>query len=698
VRSVIVAREIPIERTRNIGIMAHIDAGKTTTSERILYYTGRSHKMGEVHEGAATMDYMEQEQERGITITSAATTCTWRHHRINLIDTPGHVDFTIEVERSLRVLDGAIALFDAVAGVESQTETVWRQADRYHVPRICFINKADRVGADPVAAIRQIRDKLKANPVVLHLPIGLEDEFAGIIDLVAMKSVVWDDETLGLEFETSDIPDERRDEAEIARDEMLQAIADVDDELMGRYLEHSDLTSDEIKAALRRCTIALRAVPVLIGAAFKNKGVQALLDAVVDFLPSPVDIPPVTGLDPDHSDRTVTRTASDDEPFAALVFKILSDPYGQLTFFRVYSGSLESGQTVYNATKGKRERIGRLLRMHANKREDIKEVYCGNIAAAIGLRTATTGDTLCDEKAPVVLERMEIPEPVISIAIEPYTKVDADKLTKALASLAVEDPSFRVHQDPDTSQTLISGMGELHLEVLVDRMRREFGVEAGVGRPQVAYRETVMGKAEGEGRFVRQTGGRGQYGHAKIVVESNGSGKGYQFINATVGGSIPREFIAPIDKGIQEALGRGLLAGYPIVDIKATLVDGSYHEVDSSEMAFKIAGSMAFQDAAHKAGVHLLEPIMSVEARTPEEYMGEVIGDLSARRGKISGMESRVGTQIIEAHVPLAEMFGYATDLRSRTQGRADFIMRFAHYAPVPSHISEAIVARIRGL
>jgi elongation factor G len=694
-------REIPIERTRNIGIMAHIDAGKTTTSERILYYTGVSYKMGEVHEGAATMDWMEQEQERGITITSAATTCFWKNHRINLIDTPGHVDFTIEVERSLRVLDGAVALFDVVSGVEPQSETVWRQADRYQVPRIAFLNKADRVGADPQRAVQQIRDRLKANPVVVHLPIGLEADFAGVVDLIAMKAIVWDEESLGAEFHIGDIPDDLRDDAFVWRDEMLQALANVDDELMARYLEGPDPSPAHVRAALRRATIGLRAVPVLIGASFKNKGVQPLLDAVVDYLPSPADIPPVRGVHPDDG-RPVERRASDDEPFAALVFKIMTDPFvGQLTYFRVYSGTVESGQTVYNATKGKRERIGRLLSMHANKREEIKDLVCGNIAAAVGLRTAATGDTLCDETRPILLERMTVPNPVISIAIEPRTQADQEKIGVALAKLSLEDPSFRVHTDPDTSQTLISGMGELHLEIIVDRLLREFKVEAAVGRPQVAYRETIgnhrPGGVEAEGRFVRQSGGRGQYGHAKIRLEALPPGGGYRFENAVVGGAIPREYIPAIDKGIQEAMQRGVLVGYPVTDVKVTLLDGTYHEVDSSELAFKIAGSLAFQEGARRAGLVLLEPMMALEVVTPEEFLGEVMGDLAARRAKVTGLDARPGVQVITADAPLATMFGYATDLRSRTQGRATFTMQFAHYAPVPAQIGDEIVAKIKG-
>jgi elongation factor G len=690
------AREYPIERTRNIGIMAHIDAGKTTASERILYYTGVSYKMGEVHEGAATMDWMEQEQERGITITSASTTCYWRSHRINLIDTPGHVDFTIEVERSLRVLDGAVALFDAVAGVQPQSETVWRQANRYGVPRICFINKADRVGANPARAIDHIRERLKANPLAVHLPLGLEADFVGIIDLVAMKAIVWDEESLGAQFHTGEIPAERRDEAILSRQYLLEALADVDDQLMARVLEGTEVTESEIKAAIRRATIGLKAVPVLIGAAFKNKGIQPLLDAVVDYLPSPLDIPLAKGTNPDNGKEALRRT-SDDEPFCALAFKIMTDPFvGQLTFFRVYSGVVESGQTVYNATKGKRERIGRLLRMHANKREEIKEVHTGNIAAAVGLRTAATGDTLCDEKAPIVLIPLTVPEPVISIAIEPKTKADADKLGAALQKLALEDPSFRVHTDPESAQTIISGMGELHLEIIVDRLLREWKVEAAVGKPQVAYRETISRAAKGEGRFIRQTGGRGQYGHCRIQIEPN-PGKGYEFSNDIKGGVIPKEYITPIDKGIQGALSRGVLAGYPMIDVKVSLYDGSYHDVDSSEMAFNVAGSLGLQDAAHQAGVILLEPLMEVEVVVPEDFMGAVVGDLNARRGRVTGMEPQGGVQVIKSEVPLANMFGYVNDLRSATQGRATYTMQFARYAPVPAHISEEIVAKVKG-
>jgi len=696
-RIVIVSREFPIERTRNIGIMAHIDAGKTTTSERILFYTGVQHRMGEVHEGTTTMDWMEQEQERGFTITAAATTCFWRGHRINLIDTPGHVDFTIEVERSLRVLDGAVAVFCAVAGVQPQSETVWRQADRYNVPRIAFINKADRVGADPVRTVQQIRDRLRANPLTLQLALGLEDDFIGVIDLVEMKSIVWDDESLGVEFEVGDVPDERRDEAEMARDELLQALADVDDQIMAHYLEGKYVGPAEVRAALRRATIANRAVPVLVGAAFRNKGVQPLLDAVVDFLPAPTDIPPIRGKNPDTGELE-ERTASDDAPFAALAFKIMTDPrVGNLTYFRVYSGTLESGDTVYNATKGKRERIGRLLRMHANHREEIKDVVAGNIAAAVGLRVTATGDTLCDEKTPLVLESLTIPTPVIAITVEPKSQEDAEKLTLSLQKLALEDPSFHVSIDPDSGQTIISGMGELHLEIIVDRLLREFKVAATVGKPQVAYRETIARRAEGEGKYIRESGGRGQYGHVKLVLEPLPAGTGYRFTNATIGGVLPKEFIPAIDRGIAEQLARGVLAGYPMVDVEATVVDGSHHDVDSSEMAFNVAASLAVRDACTSAGVQLLEPVMDIEIVTPEEFLGDVIGDLNSRRGRITGMDPRAGVQVLAGQVPLASMFGYATDIRSRTQGRATFTMQFAQYAPVPTQISEEIVARVKG-
>jgi elongation factor G len=676
--------------------MAHIDAGKTTTTERILYYTGVSHRLGEVHEGTATMDWMEQEQERGITITAASTTCFWRSHRINIIDTPGHVDFTIEVERSLRVLDSAVAVFDAVGGVEPQSETVWRQADKYRVPRIAFINKCDRVGADPDKCVEQIRERLKAHPVVIQIPNALEDEFRGVVDLIRMRLVEWADDSMGAAFSDDEVPAELRATATIARQEMIEAIGEVDDQVMAAYLEGDEIPEALLRAALRRATVAGLAVPVLVGAAFKNKGVQPLLDAVVDFLPSPVDIPPVAGKDPEGN--VTTRAASDDAPFSALAFKIMNDPFvGQLTYFRVYSGKLEAGATVYNATKGKRERIGRLLRMHANKREDIKEVTCGNIAAAVGLRVTTTGDTLCDEKAPVVLELMDFPAPVIAIAIEPKTQANQEKLGQALAKLAMEDPSFSVKTDPETGQTLISGMGELHLEIIVDRLVREFKIEAYVGRPQVAYRETITREAEGEGKYIRQTGGRGQYGHVVLRVGPMPSGKGVIFEDATAGGTIPREYIPSVEKGVRESLARGVLAGYPMIDMQVTLTGGSFHEVDSSEMAFQIAGSMGAQAAARDAGPVLLEPVMAVEVLTPDDFTGEVMGNLAARRGRVGGMEGRGSAQAIAAEVPLATMFGYSTDVRSMTQGRATYTMQFARYAPVPAQVTESMLERMRG-
>jgi len=676
--------------------MAHIDAGKTTTTERILYYTGVSHRIGEVHEGTATMDWMEQEQERGITITSASTVCFWRDHRINIIDTPGHVDFTIEVERSLRVLDGAVAVFDAVGGVEPQSETVWRQADKYRVPRIAFINKCDRVGADPDRCVEQIRERLKSHPVVIQIPNALEDEFRGVVDLIRMRLVEWVDDSMGAAFSDEEIPAELAEAAKQARQSMIEAIGEVDDEVMAAYLDGSAISESLLRAALRRATVAGHAVPVLVGAAFKNKGVQPLLDAVVDFLPSPVDIPPVTGKDPEGN--TTARLASDDAPFSALAFKIMNDPFvGQLTYFRVYSGKLEAGATVYNATKGKRERIGRLLRMHANKREDIKEVTCGNIAAAVGLRVTTTGDTLCDEKAPVVLELMDFPAPVIAIAIEPKTQANQEKLGQALAKLAMEDPSFSVKTDPETGQTLISGMGELHLEIIVDRLVREFKVEAYVGRPQVAYRETVTREAESEGKYIRQTGGRGQYGHVMLHVGPMPSGKGVIFEDRTIGGAIPREFIPSVEKGVRESLARGVLAGYPMIDIHVTLTGGSFHEVDSSEMAFQIAASMGAQAAARDASPVLLEPVMAVEVLTPDDFTGEVMGNLAARRGRVSGMEGRGSAQAITAEVPLSTMFGYSTDVRSMTQGRATYTMQFARYAPVPAQVTETMLERMRG-
>jgi elongation factor G len=677
--------------------MAHIDAGKTTTTERILYYTGISHKIGEVHDGAAVMDWMAQEQERGITITSAATTFSWRDTAVNLIDTPGHVDFTIEVERSLRVLDGAVAVFCAVGGVEPQSETVWRQADRYRVPRIAFVNKCDRVGADPDRVLAQMRDRLKAHPVLLQIPHVLEDNFNGIIDLVHMRSRVWDDESLGANFRDLDIPDDLRPRAEAAREAMLEALAEVDDGIMEPYLERKPIEPDQIIASLRQATLAMKAVPVIIGSAFRNKGVQALLDGIVDYLPSPLDVPPVSGIIP-GTDETALRRADNDEPLAAIAFKIMADPYsGQLTYLRVYSGALRTGDAVLNATKARRERIGRLVKMHANKREDVKELLAGQIGAAVGLRTATTGDTLCDVAAPIVLEDMHFPDPVIGVAIEPATTEDQEKLAKALTKLASEDPSFRVHADADSGQTIISGMGELHLEILVDRLHREFRVNATVGTPQVAYRESITKRVSCEKKFVRQTGGRGQYGHVKLEIEPSEKGAGFLFENKVVGGAIPKEYIPAVKEGIAEALDRGVMAGFPVVDVKASLLDGSFHQVDSSELAFKIAGSMAFQEGARRAGMVLLEPVMAVEVVTPEEFMGDVIGDLNARRGKITGIEPRSGVQVIAGLVPLATMFGYATDLRSRTQGRATYTMQFQHYEAVPAQISEEIIAKAKG-
>src|SRR5438128_2340732 len=698
-------RQSPLGKTRNIGIMAHIDAGKTTTTERILFYTGITYKIGEVHEGTAVMDWMEQEQERGITITSAATTCFWRDHRVNIIDTPGHVDFTAEVERSLRVLDGAVAVFDAVAGVEPQSETVWRQADKYRVPRICFVNKMDRVGADFKRTFEQIITKLEGNPVAVQLPIGAEDKFIGVIDLVKMRAITYKDETLGADYIVSDIPAEYRDEARHYRELLIEKVSESNDTLLEKYLHGQELTEGEIKAAIRKRAIeSVRNekapfVPVICGSAFKNKGVQPLLDTVVDYLPSPVDIPPIIGLDPTKAEPTpVERPASDEAPFAALAFKIMTDPFvGQLAFIRVYSGVMTSGSSVYNATKQKNERIGRLLKMHANKREEIKEVYAGDIAAAVGLRSVTTGDTICDEKKPVVLESIHFPEPVISLAIEPKTKADQEKLGTGLGKLMAEDPTFRVRTDEQTGQVVIAGMGELHLEIIVDRLKREFNVEASVGRPQVAYKETLTRPAEGEGRYIRQTGGRGQYGHAKIRVVPRRPGEGYEFLNEIVGGSIPKEYIKPIDQGIREAMTNGVLAGYPVDDVAVELYDGSYHDVDSSEMAFKIAGSMAFKDAAKRAKPVLLEPVMRVEVVVPKDYMGDVMGNLASRRGQIQSQEDRGGTQIISARVPLSEMFGYATDLRSRTQGRATYSMHFDRYEPAPQNVSEEVVARMQG-
>ncbi len=677
--------------------MAHIDAGKTTVTERILYYTGITHKLGEVHEGTATMDWMEQEQERGITITSAATTCFWNDFRVNIIDTPGHVDFTAEVERSLRVLDGAICVLGSVEGVEPQTETVWRQGDKYQVPRIVFINKMDRVGANFPRCVEMIKTRLKASPLTVQIPLGAEDSFDGVIDLMMMKAIVYLDETLGAAYETVEIPAENMEEAQSAHDKMVEIICEHDDLLLEKYLTGSAIPLDELKAGLRRATLSLKLVPVLCGSAFKNKGVQPLLDAVVDYLPSPVDLPPVVGTSHDGEEE-VSRKPEDDEPFSGLVFKIMTDPFvGQLAFFRAYSGTLKSGSYVYNSVRDSRERVGRLLKMHANKREEIKEVFAGDIAAAVGLRSVTTGDTICDENAPLILESMDFPVPVIFVAIEPKTKADQEKLGIALNKLAQEDPTFKVQVDQETGQTIISGMGELHLEILVDRMSREFNVQANVGRPQVAYRETIRKKTQAEGKFIRQSGGRGQYGHVKIVLEPNEPGKGFEFVNQIVGGTIPREYIPAVEKGVAEATETGVLAGYEIQDVKVTLYDGSYHEVDSSEMAFKIAGSMAFKAAATRADPVLLEPIMKVEVVVPEEFMGPVMGDLNSRRGRIEASELRAGSQVITSVVPLSEMFGYSTNLRSMTQGRATYSMHFFRYEQAPKQVSEEIVARVQG-
>ena len=691
-------REFPLDKVRNIGIMAHIDAGKTTTTERILYYTGRTYKIGEVHEGAAIMDHMVQEQERGITITSAATTAQWQDCQVNIIDTPGHVDFTVEVERSLRVLDGAVCVFDAVAGVEPQSETVWRQANKYSVPRFCFVNKMDRVGADFYRCVDMIKDRLGAIPAVVQLPIGGESEFRGVIDLVQMKAIVWplSDDTEGATFDVVDIPAELADEAAQWRGELLEIVAGVDDDLMEKYLADEEISVEQLKAAIRKGTIAFDFVPVLCGSAFKNKGVQPMLDSVVEFLPSPLDLPPTPGTD--LKEVEISRTADDKEPFSALAFKIVADPYGKLTYFRIYSGTLEKGAEIYNSTKDRKERIGRLLRMHANNREDIDIAYAGDIVAGLGFKQTTTGDTLCVRDAPIVLERMEFPEPVISVAIEPKTKNDQDKLGKALSSLSDEDPTFQVRTDEETGQTIISGMGELHLEVLVDRMMREFNVEAHVGKPQVAYRETITQTVEKvECRYVRQTGGKGQYGHVVITLEPTGPGGGYEFVDKISGGVIPREYIPSVNAGIQQAMEGGVLAGYPLVDVRAILTFGSYHDVDSSEMAFKIAGSMALKDAARKAKPQLLEPVMAVEVVTPEDYMGDVIGDLNSRRGQVEGMEQRGNAQVVKAKVPLANMFGYVGDLRSKTQGRANYSMQFDSYQAVPDGIATEIIARVRG-
>ncbi len=704
-KSDIMPRQVALGRTRNIGIMAHIDAGKTTTTERILYYTGITYKLGEVHDGTAVMDWMAQEQERGITITSAATTCFWRDHRINIIDTPGHVDFTAEVERSLRVLDGAVAVFDAVGGVEPQSETVWRQADKYRVPRICFVNKMDRVGADFISTLDQIRTKLQANPVAIQFPIGADEGFVGVVDLVSMKAIRYLDETVGAESVIEEIPEALGGQAMALREQLIEKVAEVNDDLLSKYLHSEPIGEDELKAALRRRVVASVTgedapfVPVLCGSAFKNKGIQPLLDAVVDYLPSPEDVPPIVGIDPNADDEMATeRAADDDAPFAALAFKVMSDAFvGQLTFIRVYSGVMKSGATIYNPVRQRSERVGRLLKMHANKREEIKQVYAGDIAAAIGLKSVGTGDTICDEQHPIVLEAMEFPNPVISLAIEPKTKADQQKLGQGLAKLTVEDPTFQVQTNEETGQVVISGMGELHLEILVDRLQREFGVAAAVGRPQVAYKETLTRPAEAEARFIKQTGGRGQYAHVKIRVIPGQPGHGFEFVNDIHGGAIPREYIKPVEQGIREAMTTGVLAGYPVEDVSVSLYDGSYHEVDSSEVAFKVAGSMAFREAARKAGAELLEPIMRVEVVVPDEYMGEIITDLNSRRGRVRSMEARAGTQIVDARVSLFEMFGYATDLRSRTQGRATYSMHFDRYERMPQAVSDEVVARIQG-
>jgi elongation factor G len=692
-----VERQYSLEKTRNIGIMAHIDAGKTTTTERILYYTGRSYKIGEVHEGTATMDWMVQEQERGITITSAATTCFWRDCRVNIIDTPGHVDFTVEVERSLRVLDGAVAILDAVSGVEPQTETVWRQADKYEVPRIVYVNKMDRIGADFYRCLDMIKDRLGAHPVAIQIPIGREDQYKGLVDLIDQVGMVWsDDETLGKEFTKVDVPADMLDLVKEYREKMIEGLAEVDDHLMEKYVGGELITPDELKAAVRKGTIQMKLFPVLCGASFKNKGVQALLDAVIDYLPSPLDIPPIKGINPDTKE-TEERKASDAEPFSALAFKIMNDQHvGQLVFLRVYSGTLGSSSGVFNSTKDKKERVGRLLRMHANKREEVEEIHAGDIAAAIGLKYTTTGDTLCDADKPIVLESMTFPEPVIAVAIEPKTRADEEKLGVSLSRLALEDPTFRVTSDEETAQTLIHGMGELHLEIIVDRLLREFKVEANVGKPQVAYRETIRQSAEARGRYVRQTGGRGQYGDVTLEVDPT-PGEGFSFENKIVGGTIPKEFIPAVEKGVRESLDTGVLAGYPIVDVKVRLTDGSYHDVDSSEMAFKIAASMGFKEALRRAKPVLLEPVMDVEVVTPEEYMGAIVGDLNSRRGRIISMEARGSSQVIRAHVPLGQMFGYATEMRSMTQGRATYTMQFSRYEEVPTAIAEEIMAKVAG-
>jgi elongation factor G len=691
-----VGREFPLDKIRNIGIMAHIDAGKTTTTERILFYTGKTHKIGEVHDGAATMDWMVQEQERGITITSAATTCTWKGHSINIIDTPGHVDFTVEVERSLRVLDGSVAVFSAKGGVEPQSETVWRQAEEYNVPRIAYMNKMDTTGADFFNAVQMMKDRLGANAVPIQIPMGAEDQFNGLIDLVKMQAIVYGDD-LGKDEEFEPIPEEYVEEAQKWRQNLLEAVAEGDDDLMEKYLEGEDLTEDEINATIRKMTCACKMFPVTCGSSYKNKGVQPLLDAIIAYMPAPTDVADIKGVDPETGEET-TRPSSDDAPFAALAFKIATDPYvGRLAFFRVYSGKLSAGSYVYNSSKGKRERIGRILRMHSNHRTEIEEVYAGDIAAAVGLKDTGTGDTLCDEKAPVILESMVFPEPVISVAIEPKTKADQEKMGIALGKLAEEDPTFRVRTDPESSQTIISGMGELHLDIIVDRLKREFHVDCTVGNPQVAYRETIRKAVKSEGKFVRQSGGKGQYGHCWLELTPLKPGEGFKFENKIVGGAIPKEYIAPVQAGVEEAMENGVVAGYPMVDIGVTVYDGSYHEVDSSEMAFKIAGSMGFKSGAAKADPVLLEPYMKVEVTVPEEYMGDVIGDLNSRRGRIEGMEARSGAQVISAFVPLSEMFGYATDLRSKTQGRGNYSMEVDHYEEVPKNIAEAIVAKNKG-
>ncbi len=685
-----------LKTTRNIGIVAHIDAGKTTTTERILYYTGKTYKIGEVHEGTATMDFMVQEQERGITITSACTTTFWRGHRINIIDTPGHVDFTIEVERSLRVLDGAVVIFCAVGGVEPQSETVWRQANKYKVPRITFINKMDRLGANFEGVIEQMKQRLGANPLPIQIPIGVEDSFVGVVDLIEMKAIIWEEETLGAKFHYEEIPADLKDKAEEYRIQMLETLADINDEIMEKYLEGEEISPEEIRKAIREATVSFKAVPVLCGAAFKNKGVQPLLDAIVDFLPSPLDIPPVKGVNP-NTGEVEERITDPDAPLAALAFKIMTDPYvGTLTFIRIYSGRLQSGMSVYNSTKRKKERIGRLVRMHANQREEITGAAAGDIVAAIGLRVTTTGDTLCDEAHPIELEKLEIPEPVISVAVEPKTKADQEKLSIALQKIALEDPSFRVTINHETGQTLIWGMGELHLDIIVDRLIREFKVGVNVGKPEVAYKETITTTAEAEGKYIRQTGGRGQYGHVKLVVEPN-PGKGFEFISEIVGGAIPKEFIPSVEKGIKEAMNEGVLAGYPVIDVKVRLVDGSYHEVDSSDLAFAIAGSIGFKEACRQANPVLLEPVMKVEIVVPEEYLGDVLGDISSRRGRVEGMDMRGNVRVIRAFVPLGEMFGYATTLRSITQGRGTFTMQFSHYEKVPGNIAEQIIKKAKG-